>query len=392
MKILIVSQFYYPENFVIYKIAETLKEFGNDVHVLTGRPNYGYGYILPEYKKIEEQEINGVKIHRVNLTPRKRSRLSIIFNYLSFWRNSKKWVRKTKLEFDVVYSYQLSPVTTLSAGNLYKKKHHVKHICHCVDLWPESVLVTNAIRKNSLAYRLLYSWSKKLYQGCDRILVGSPSFKKYFSDVLKMDGGNIVFVPQPSLMDDSKKIPTHNFGGGFNILYCGNIGTIQMVEMIPEAMKIINKPNIKFHIIGMGPMSGRVQDKISKLNLTNQIIYHGPLPSPKAAPYIKGADALYVSSKDDGVVGKTIPNKLVMSMAFKKPILAMLEGDGKKVLTEAGGAIFAEQNAESLAEAINMISSISSENLKKLGELNQVYYFDHFSLKAVAQEIEKHLR
>lgn len=391
MKILIVSQFYYPENFVVYKIAETLKGFGHEVHVLTGRPNYGYGHILPEYKKVKYEEINGVKVHRVNLLARKQSRISIIANYLSFWSSSKRWVRKTKLNFDVVYSFQLSPVTTLSCGNVYKKKHRVPHVCHCVDLWPESVLVTNAVKENSLMYKMLFKWSKNLYKDCDRILVSSPSFKNYFREVLEIDDKSIIYVPQPSLMDDSKEVQERDLGGGFNILYCGNTGTIQLVEMIPEAMALIKKDNVRFHIIGMGPMTETLTKKINELNLVDKVIYHGPMPAQKAAPYFKAADALYVSLKDEGHVGQTIPNKLVMSMAFNKPILAMLGGDGKEVLKQSGGAIFAEQNPQSLADAILSISSIPAEIRAKLGQMNLNYYKSHFSLETVSREIEKYL-
>ena len=124
---------------------------------------------MPAYKNISEEVINGVNVHRVNLKPRKKGRLSIISNYLSFWINSKKWVRKTKLKFDYVYSMSLSPVTICSAGNLYKKKHGVKHIIHCLDLWPESVLVTKAVRKNSLMYRILYHWSRSIYKNASKI-------------------------------------------------------------------------------------------------------------------------------------------------------------------------------------------------------------------------------
>ena len=60
MKILVVCQFYYPENFVITNICENLVKQGNDVTVLTGKPNYGYGYILPEYKNVKRETINGV--------------------------------------------------------------------------------------------------------------------------------------------------------------------------------------------------------------------------------------------------------------------------------------------------------------------------------------------
>jgi hypothetical protein len=125
MKLLIVCQFYYPENFTITKIAESLVSLGHDVSVLTGKPNYGFDHILEEYKNVKYEEINGVKVHRVNLIPRGKTRFSIIKNYLSFWWNSKKWIRNCKEKFDLVYSMSLSPVTILSAGNLYKKMHKV---------------------------------------------------------------------------------------------------------------------------------------------------------------------------------------------------------------------------------------------------------------------------
>ena len=87
MKILAICQYYYPENMVFTNICEELVKLGNDVTVLTGKPNYGYGEIVPEYKKIKFEEINGVKVHRVNLIARKKSRLSIILHYISLEAN-----------------------------------------------------------------------------------------------------------------------------------------------------------------------------------------------------------------------------------------------------------------------------------------------------------------
>ena len=132
MKVLLVCQYYYPENFVITKIAEQMVRDGLEVHVLTGRPNYGYGYILPAYKNISEEIINGVNIHRVNLYPRKKSRLSIIRNYLSFWKNSKKWVRKTKIDFDFVSLYNVYKIDgkVVSRGDAMRHAQNVlgKHV------------------------------------------------------------------------------------------------------------------------------------------------------------------------------------------------------------------------------------------------------------------------
>ena len=387
MKILAVCQLYYPENIVFTNICEELVKNGNEVTVLTGKPNYGYGEILPEYKKVKYEERNGVKIHRVNLVARKKTRFSIIRNYLSFWRNSKKWIRRCKEKYDIVYSMSLSPVTIISAGNLYKKKHHVKHVVHCVDLWPESVLITHAVRKNSLMYKILYKWSKSLYDKVDHVIVGSPSYNEYFSDVLKLNK-KTTFVPLPSLVESNEAEP-YKYEKKFNVLYCGNLGLIQNIETIPEVMKHIDNKDIQFHVIGMGPKSDSLVKLIKENQLEDKVIYHGPIPAKKAAAYFASADALYVSLKDEGYVGKTIPNKLVMSMAFAKPIIGVIGGDGKALLEQSGGGIVCQNNPQEIADAILEMYGKTAEERKKLGELNQTFYFNNLSIKMCGEKVNK---
>ena len=385
MKILVVCQFYYPENLVITNICEELVKLGNDVTVLTGKPNYGFDHILPEYKKISFEVINGVKVHRVKLYPRKFTRLSIIRNYLSFWRNSKKWVRNCREKYDIVYSMSLSPVTILAAGNLYKKRHHVKHVVHCVDLWPESVLVTHAVKENSLLYRVLYKWSRDLYSHVDYVAIGSPSYQEYFEKVLKLNIPSS-FVNLPSLVEECDSVP-HIYEDSFNILYCGNLGIIQLINLIPESMSLIENKNIKFHVIGMGPKTHELQTLIAKYHLEDKVIYHGPIPAKQAASYFLSADALYVSLEGNGYVGKTIPNKLVMSMAFGKPIIGVLQGDGRNILEQSGGGIIAEANKVDIALAINKMANLTSKQREEMGQLNKKYYFENLSIAKVGESI-----
>ncbi len=391
MKILVVCQYYYPENFVVYKFAEQFVKDGYEVHVLTGKPNYGYGRILPEYKNVSEEVINGVNVHRVNIYPRKKNRLSIVKNYLSFWRNSKKWVKKTKIKFDYVYSMSLSPITICSAGNLYKKIHGSKHIIHCLDLWPESVLVTKAVNKKSLIYKILYRWSRNIYKNASKILVSSPSFIEYFRNVLLLPTDNIRYVPQSSLIEDNNITP-YDYGKGTHILYCGNLGLIQLIPLITETMDKLRDYDIYFHVIGMGPMSNFLVEDIQRRRLENKVIYHGPIVAKLAASYFKNADAIYVSLKNEGSVGKTIPSKLQMSMNFARPIIGVIQGDGKDVINESGGGFIADENSESIKKAILAVHNLTKKEKAHLGELNRRYYDAHFSSREVCKSIEKDFR
>ena len=389
MKILVVCQYYYPENFIITQFAEQFVKDGYEVHVLTGKPNYGYGYILPAYKNINEEIINGVNIHRLNIYPRKKSRLSIIRNYLSFWKLSKKWVRKCNIEFDCVYTLGLSPVTMCSAGNIYANKHHVQHIIHVCDLWPESTVVTNAVKVKSIMYKVLLQWSRSIYKNASKILITSPSFVEYFKNVLKLPTENIYYVPQASMIEDKDVIP-YEYGEGTHILYCGNLGIIQLIPLITESMDKLRDQDIYFHIIGMGPMTDFLVNDIKERRLGNKVIYHGPIIAKHAASYFKNADALYISLSGDGAVGKTIPSKLLMSMAFSKPVVGVLKGDGRDIISDSSGGFLADENPESVKNAIMAIHNLSKKEKERLGAFNRRYYEDHFSLREVTSLIEKH--
>jgi len=389
MKILITTQYYYPENFTITNIAEDLSKRGHEVDVLTGKPNYGFDRILPEYKKIDFEVINKVNVYRCNIKPRKKNRLSVISNYLSYYFKSIKWVKRCKKKYDVVFSMSLSPVTILGPANEYKKRFNVKHICYCVDLWPESVISTRSLSKKSLLYKLLFKWSRKLYSKCDEILVSSPSFSSYFKDELKLNIPTKT-IYQTSLIEDYKNIQSQRFDEYFDILYCGNIGTIQGVENIPEIMSYVTNDRVRFHIIGFGKNSKLLQENIAKYGVFDRVIYHGGMHFKKTIPYLLSCDACYVSLTCDGYIGKTIPNKLNYYLSFGKPILGVFNGDANEILKDAGG-IVSKMDFKTIAKNIDCLSSLEKEKLNLMGKRAREYYEKWFSLKTIVNKIENSL-
>jgi len=391
MKILVVCQFYYPERFTVSDICAELVSLGHDVSVVTGKPNYCYNEIIPAYRKVKYEIIDDVKVHRVNLYPRKQSRLSIIRNYLSFHRNAKAFMRRFNEQFDVVLSVSLSPVISIAPAVLYAKKHKVKHVLHCLDLWPESTVVTGAVKKDSPMYKMLFRWSRNLYLACDKIMVSSPSFADYFKEVLHIIDKPFPYVPQPSL-GVHENLPPATFKKKYNFVYVGNIGTLQLIDEIAEAGKIIGtRGDVEVHLAGMGLQSENLKKYIADNSLKDIVTYYGPLPLEKAVTLYANADALIVPLKEGGTVGKTIPNKLVQYLKYARPIIGSLSGDGRDVLVKTKSAVLADQNAESIAKAMETIIDLPADKKEEMGQQNKLYYEEHFEIRRVAQLIEREL-
>ena len=393
VKILVVTPHYYPEGFSITAMCEEWVKEGNDVFVVTNKPNYGFGRILPEYRHVNDETINGVRIHRCNCFARKNSRISIIKNYLSFYWTAKRYLSHLKEEFDVVYSFSLSPIISVSGANVYAKKHHVRHILHCLDLWPESVLSTGAMRKGSLGYRILYHWSKRIYGKADEILVSSPSFKAYFQEVLKLPGDNISFVPQPPYLveqnGDNFEYPRKNA-----FLYAGNIGRLQLVEQLCEAFySLPDEAEATLYIIGMGARQKQVERLVKEKHLENRVVFFGPKPRKETARYYANADAIVVSLADKGFVGKTIPNKLSSSLYYGKPFFAVIQGDGRAILEKTGGAVLSNgEDPASIRKALLQFLKLNEEEKTKMGEANKKCFDKAFSFSSCMQQINEHLK
>ena len=382
MKILIVSQYYYPERFSVTDIAEELVKQGNEVSVLTGKPNYGFQHILKEYKHIKYEEINGVKVHRVKLSPRRKSRLSVINNYLSFYYYGKRFARHFKEEFDVVLSVSLSPVISIAPALVYAKKHNVPCVLYCQDLWPESTVVTNAVRKNSLTYKFLHKWSKSLYSKCDRIAISSKSFKEYFEKELNIKDKVFNVVNQPIILSH-ENFESVKYENKFNLVYAGNIGKLQLTDLLVDSMKYVKTPDVKLHLMGMGSELESLKLKISEEKLQDKVIYEGAFPIEKAETYYKNADAFIVSLKSEGYVGKTIPNKAIQYMKYSKPLLVVAKGDTEKILKEAKGSVFAEENPENIAKAIDEL--LNSKEKDQFGLNNKAYFDKNFTTQKLTQ-------
>jgi glycosyltransferase involved in cell wall biosynthesis len=388
MKILVVCQHYFPENFSITEICERFASKGNVVTVLTALPSYGKNRFYQGYESAFREVRKGVTICRVYARPRNGTKLSIIQNYYDFWKNSKQFVRHFREKYDVVYSMVLSPIIAASSANLYARLHHVPHIHHCLDIWPESVVATGILQKKSLGYLFLLLWSKLIYKRMDKILVSSPSFERYFREVIHLRRVPIEYVPQPSLATELVGEP-FIYKHRYIFIYAGNIGSIQLVENFVQACGFLKgEIDFSFEIFGDGTDFEKVRNLINCLKLQDEVCLRGRFPSGDMPKFFDNATALVLglSSKSEWV-SCTIPNKLVTYMAYGKPIIAALKGDGSAVLKSSGGGYITTEDPKSIAAAMKKLVTLSDDERSKMGQNNRKYFVNHFNTKVIVDEI-----
>lgn len=393
MRILIVCQYYYPEKVTITPIAEDLVKRGHDVTVVTGRPNYGLNDIPKAYRHLSYEERNGVKIHRVWLYPRKKGKLSLILNYLSFNFSSRRFLSRLKEQYDVVYSMSMSPVMSVQGAGSFAKKHHIPHALHCLDLWPESAVVAGNVNPEHLLYRILYRWSRKIYLGADEILISSPSFKDYFVSTLRMPASNISYLPQPPLIeadDGPREAKAVELPSGFNLVYAGNVGKLQLIEEMIEAIKKLpNDSAFHFHVIGTGVNLEASEKKAKELGVQDKVIFHGPKSVAEVASYYEEADMILVSLRSGASpVYKTIPNKLITSLACGKPIFGLIAGDGRELLEQIGGSLIVDEIRDRIVIGLQKAMTLTKEQKEAMGKANREAFIDRFSFEKVMDQLE----
>lgn len=183
MRILVVSQYFWPESFVINDIVRILDEQGHFVVVATGKPNYPDGEVFDGYSAggIQRERFTGrVDVLRVPLWPRGQGGAKgLILNYLSFVISGLIFLpgMLKGQKFDVILVFAPSPITQAIPAIFLKWLKRARLILWIQDLWPESLAATGFVRSPYLLK--VFGWGvREIYRCCDKLLVQSQAFFK----------------------------------------------------------------------------------------------------------------------------------------------------------------------------------------------------------------------
>lgn len=396
MKILIVTQYFWPEEFRINDLAIDLVARGHIVTVLTGNPNYPKGHFYPGYGfKYFVESYQGIRVIRVPIMARGQSSFNIILNYFSFVISGSIFTLFHKQQYNKIFTVNFSPITAAFPAILYKKRHNTQLFLWVQDLWPESITAAGKMSSKFLL-RWLTKMVEYIYKNSDKVLVQSEAF---IPSVMEkgVKENQIRYLPNwaEDLYSDTSIIIKEKyqslFPQGFKIMFAGNIGEAQDFDSIIKAAEITKQfPDIKWIIVGDGRKKTWVEREITRLDLQNNVFLLGRYPVTDMPNFFVHADIMLLSLKDENIFSLTIPTKIQSYMASGKPVLGMLNGIGAKVIKDANcGYTCNAGDYQSLAK--NVIDAYHQEKqiLLQKGVNGKAYYNVYFSKKVIIDNLIK---
>ncbi len=389
MRLLIVSQYFWPETFRVNDLVEGLRQRGHDVTVLTGVPNYPEGSVFAEYKAhpADFDTYYGAEVLRVPMIPRGKSYPMLALNYLSFALSASilgAWKLRGRA-FDAIFVFQVSPITAALPALLLRRLKRAPVLMWVLDLWPESLSAIGAIRAG-LALRLIGRLVSFIYARCDRILIVSLAFSKNIQRYARSEK-RIRYFPnwiEPVFTrgGQSPKPPMElaEFADTFNVMFAGNIGEAQdMTSVINAADAVRDLDDVRWLIVGDGRAVPQLRTEIERRGLGRHVILLGRHDTECMPAFFAAADAMLVSLRPDPVWSMTTPGKVQSYMAAAKPILAMLDGEGARVVTESGSGLAADAgDAAGLAANLRRLHALCPAERQAMGERARQYAADAF--------------
>lgn len=400
--ILLISQYFYPETFRVNDMASEWVKRGYKVTVLTGIPNYPMGKYFEGYdrKHRTRETWNGVNIIRIPLIARGNSSnklvnaTGMVANYFSFVRSGKKWVKSKEaanLHVDLVFSFEVSPMTQAMIGVWYGQRYNVPTYLYVQDLWPENVETVTGIH-NKAIIGSIDRMVDKIYKETGTIFTTSPSFvEAIVNRKVLVNSEKVHYWPQyaeefyrpmePQLIEG-----IDNDDGCFKIAFTGNIGTAQGLDVLPKAAKLLKDEEVKFLIVGDGRYQSEFEQQIDELRVRENFIMIPRVPAERVPEILSVCDAGFISFNKTPLWENTIPAKLQSYMACGKAIIASASGETERVITEAGCGVCCEiGNAEALAEVIR---NIMKSDCVAMGRRAREYFEEKFDKKKLMDEMD----
>lgn len=382
--ILVVSQYFYPEQFRINDMCAEWVRRGYKVTVLTGIPNYPYGRYFPGYGlfKKRREEYAGMEIIRIPLIARGKGALGMCLNYVSFVVSGFFWKCFTRLRADMVFNFEVSPMTQALVGVWYARRRRIPCWIYVQDLWPENIEIVTGIH-SKLVLKPIGKMVDYIYRRCDRIFATSPSFVDMIKARIPAQVDKVSYWPQyaeefyrPMARGESALIPAD---GRFRVIFTGNVGLAQGLDILPETAAILKERGVdaEFVIVGDGRGKAALEEQIGARGVESMFRLIERQRAEDIPVLLADCDAAFVSFMNNSLFANTIPAKLQSYMACGMPILACVTGETERIVREADcGAVSPLGDAAALANAVQGL--MRDGRIEEYGRNARAYFEAHF--------------
>jgi colanic acid biosynthesis glycosyl transferase WcaI len=401
LRLLVLTQYFWPENFRINDVVQGLTERGHEVTVYTGVPNYpggryfaGYGFFGPR-----RERFGAAAVRRAPLIPRGGGGgLRLSLNYLShalFATLLAPWLVPGK--FDAILVWETSPVTIGIPARALRALKRAPVLFWVQDLWPESVSAAGGVRSRWLlgAIGALVRW---IYRGCHRILVQSEAFTAPI-EAQGVPRSRIRYLPNSAeafyrrLEPDAHGQEAREMPGGFRVLFAGNIGAAQDFATIVAAATLLrDRKDIQWIILGDGRMREWVEGEVRAQGLQATFHMLGQKPPESMPRYFAHADVLLATLRREPIFAFTIPSKIQSYLACGKPLIAALEGEGARIVEQAGaGWAVPPEDPRALADAVLAASRLAKSERDAMGNRGEACFREQFEREKLLSRLEAEL-
>ncbi|HEU4950671.1 MAG TPA: glycosyltransferase family 4 protein [Holophagaceae bacterium] len=402
MRILLVAQYFDPEPHLKGLVfARELVRQGHEVEVLTGFPNYPGGRLYPGYRlRLWQREVvDGIRITRVPLYPsHDGSALNRALNYLSFAFSAALLGPWLVTRPQAIHAHHGNATTALPAWVL-GMLHGAPYLLDIQDLWPDSIAASGMLpRRAGFFVPLMAAWCRFIYRQAGRISALSPGMRRTLI-ARGVPAERITVIP--NWCDEAQAEPgplepgeAPLLAGRFNVLFAGNMGVMQGLEVVLEAAARLARevPDAQFVLVGDGVVRAQLEAEATARGLAN-VRFLPRRPAEAMGGLLHAADALLVHLKDDPLFEVTIPSKIQAYLAAGRPILCGVKGDGADLVREAGaGLLFPPEDAGALAEAVLALMRMPPARREALGAAGRSFYRARLSVTAGTAAFVRALR
>ena len=393
--ILVVSQCFYPEPFRINDICDELVKRGYRVTVVTGIPNYPQGRFYDGYGwfRKRKEKVDGIEIIRIPIIARGKNAVGMVLNYFSFVISGFFWKLFARINPDCVLNFETSPMTQALVSVWFARRKKIPHYIYVQDLWPENVEIVAGIH-NKLIVGAINRMVDYIYRNSDLIMATSESFRRVIQDRVE-DKKKVIYWPQyaEEFYVPAKRIavPEINDDGRFKVIFTGNIGNAQGLDILPKAahrLKRTGNKDICFVLVGDGRYRQKLMAEIESADVKDMFVMVERQPAEKIPQLLAVCDAAFISFMDSPLFEKTIPAKLQSYMACGMPIVASAAGETERIIREAKCGICAPLgDSEALVDAI--LSLKAKGKLETEAKNAREYFESHFEKKMLMDEFEQ---